>query len=284
MVSLRADILSLLDEHHCDPLFVRLAWHDAGTYDASVGTAKWPKCGGANGSIRFQPEINYGANSGLSIALELLSGLKSKYPTVSWADIIQMASAVAIEHSGGPEIDMKYGRIDVASSEECAPDGNLPVGKSPFPHGTSGATHLRRVFYRMGFGDKEIVVLSGAHTLGRAHKDRSGFGKESTQYTTGDVDPSGRGVVDYGREGGSSWTKNWLEFDNSYFINLMNTVGDQELLKLETDEALVVDDGFRKYVELYAKDLKAFFQDYAAAHKKLSELGARFNPPDGIVI
>lgn len=59
--------------------------------------SEWPKCGGANGSIRFKPEIGHGANSGLSNGLKLLEPIKQKYPAVSYADLLQMASAVAIE-------------------------------------------------------------------------------------------------------------------------------------------------------------------------------------------
>lgn len=47
--SLQRDIFDLVEKKHCNPILVRLAWHDAGTYDASVGDKQWPKCGGANG-------------------------------------------------------------------------------------------------------------------------------------------------------------------------------------------------------------------------------------------
>ncbi|KAI7986944.1 L-ascorbate peroxidase 3 [Camellia lanceoleosa] len=85
-------------------------------------------------------------------------------------------------------------------------------------------SHLREVFFRMGLSDKDIVVLSGAHTLGRAHPERSGF------------------------EG--PWTKDPLKFDNSYFVELLK-VESERLLKLPTDKVLVEDPKFRPYVELY---------------------------------
>ncbi|MFQ6623428.1 hypothetical protein Gotur_004449, partial [Gossypium turneri] len=87
---------------------------------------------------------------------------------------------------------------------------------------------------------------------GRAHPERSGF------------------------EG--AWTKEPLKFDNSYYKELLNNESDPELLKLRSDKALVEDPKFKRYVELYAKDEDAFFRDYAASHKKLSELGF-ISPP-----
>lgn len=264
---------------------VRLAWHDSGTYDASIGTSKWPRCGGANGSIRFSPEINHGANAGLSKALGLLEEIKQKYPTVSWADLMQMASATGVEVVGGPKIDMIYGRVDVATPEECAPEGNLPAAMNPFPHGDNARDHLRRVFHRMGFNDREIVALSGAHTIGRAHKDRSGLGAECTKFTAPSACPRHDGASGIGSTvGGSSWTEKWLKFDNSYFTTLMDPNADPELLKLDTDKVLVEDEAFAPVAAEYAASEEAFFRDYAAVHKKLSELGSKFEPAEGIRI
>ncbi len=119
------------------PIMVRLAWHDSGTYaEVSVeidikscekrggkreteeerkklnltplltrhaipnihqGSGEWPACGGANGSIRFVPEIKHGANNGLVLALELLKPIKQECPKVTYADLFQLASAVGIE-------------------------------------------------------------------------------------------------------------------------------------------------------------------------------------------
>ncbi|KAL5554764.1 hypothetical protein UlMin_042165 [Ulmus minor] len=111
---------------------------------------------------------------------------------------------------------------------------------------SSRAPDLRDIFYRMGLSDKDIVALSGAHTLGRAHPERSGFD--------------------------GPWTVEPLKFDNSYFVELLKGVS-EPLLKLPTDNALLDDPKFHPYVELYAKDEDAFFKDYAESHKKLSELG-----------
>ena len=68
---------------------------------------------------------------------------------------------------GGPTIKWRAGRKD-ATADKCTPDGRLPDA-------TLGAGHLLYIFGRMGFTPAEIVALSGAHTLGRCHADRSGF-------------------------------------------------------------------------------------------------------------
>jgi Peroxidase len=99
---------SIIDEKNCNPFFVRLAWHDSGTFDVSLKDEQWPKAGGAIGSIRFEPEIKHGANNGLSGAIALLEPVKEKFPEMSYADIFQMASARSIELASGPKIDMKY--------------------------------------------------------------------------------------------------------------------------------------------------------------------------------
>ena len=75
---------------------VRLAWHDSGTFDATAGT------GGADGSIRFEEELGHGANAGLSKAIRYLKKFKEKYSRISWADLIQLASAEAIALAGSP--------------------------------------------------------------------------------------------------------------------------------------------------------------------------------------
>lgn len=65
----------------------------------SIGKDAWPKCGGANGSIRFDPEILHGANAGLKHALILLEPIKAQFPDVGYADLYQLASATAVEVS-----------------------------------------------------------------------------------------------------------------------------------------------------------------------------------------
>lgn len=262
----REEIKQILKEKHCHPILIRLGWHDAGTFDKDV--KEWPRHGGANGSLRYSIELDHAANAGLVNALKLIEPVKEKFPNISYADLFQLASATAIEEAGGPSIPMKYGRVDTAGPEDCVKEGSLPDAGPPDP-----AQHLRKVFYRMGLDDKEIVALSGAHTLGRSRPERSGWGKKETKYTKDGP----------GAPGGQSWTVQWLKFDNSYFKDIKEK-RDEDLLVLPTDAALFEDPGFKVYAEKYAVDEEAFFKDYAQAHAKLSELGSRFDPPEGIFI
>ena len=168
----------IIYEKACGPVMVRLAWHDSGTFDVNI-KEDWPAAGGAIASIRFEPEIKHGANNGLINAIKLLEPVKEAFPEVSYADLFQMASARAIETAGGPTIGVKYGRVDASSADECSPEGNLPDGEpgDDGNYGGEGGTastkdskpegHLRKVFYRMGMNDEEIVALSGAHTFGK---------------------------------------------------------------------------------------------------------------------
>ncbi|KAL0713270.1 hypothetical protein Bca4012_020248 [Brassica carinata] len=260
--SAREDIKELLNTKFCHPILVRLGWHDAGTYNKNI--SEWPQRGGANGSLRYEIELKHGANAGLVNALNLIQHIKDMYSGISYADLFQLASATAIEEAGGPKIPMKYGRVDTSGPHECPEEGRLPDAGPPSP-----ANHLREVFYRMGLDDKDIVALSGAHTLGRSRPERSGWGKPETKYTK-------KGP---GAPGGQSWTPEWLKFDNSYFTEIKEK-GDEDLLVLPTDAAIFEDSSFKVYAEKYAADQDAFFKDYAESHAKLSNLGAKFNPPE----
>jgi len=161
-----------------------------------------------------------------------------------------------LEFLGGPKVPHSFGREDAPTGSYCPPNGRLPDA-------AQGAAHLRDVFYRMGFNDREIVALSGAHTLGRCHQVRSGYD--------------------------GPWTRNPLKFDNGFFKNLIfmewkkrewngpfqfEDVDTGELMMLPTDMALKTDPQFRVYAELYAKDEAAFFNDFAEAFAKLIALGA----------
>lgn len=252
----KKDIVQLLDSNpkyddgSYGPLIIRLAWHASGTYDKASGT------GGSNGStMRFPPESDHGANNGLAIARDLLEPLKQKYPGISYADLWTLAGAVAVEHMKGPKIAWKPGRTDAPDNKTAPPDGRLPDA-------AKGADHIREIFYRMGFNDREIVALIGAHTLGRCHTDRSGYS--------------------------GPWTRSPTMISNSFYQELLEQKWVQkkwdgpeqfqdaatgELMMLPGDLALIKDPQFKKIVEMYASNEEVWLKDFGDAFSKLLELG-----------
>lgn len=249
------DILDVegYDDGSYGPLLVRLAWHASGTYDKASNT------GGSNGAtMRFPTEANDGANAGLGLARQILEPIKAQYPWISYADLWTLAGAVAIEAMGGPSIPWRPGRVDKVDPASCPPNGRLPDA-------AQGAGHIREVFGRMGFDDREMVALVGAHTLGRCHTDRSGYS--------------------------GPWTNAPTTFSNLYFQELANNKWRKkkwsgpmqyedksgQLMMLPGDMALLWDRKFKQYVDLYAKDEDTFFKDFASAFGKLMELGVPFS-------
>mmetsp|Transcript_96138 Transcript_96138/g.296482 ORF Transcript_96138/g.296482 Transcript_96138/m.296482 type:complete len:307 (-) Transcript_96138:202-1122(-) len=283
LVKAKGLVKELIAAKSCGPILIRLAWHDSGTYDQANAGKPWPEAGGAIGSIRTDHEINAGPNAGLRKAYTAyLQPIKDQVPEVSWADLIQLASATAIEMMGGPKIPMKYGRLDGIPENPAPPPFGLPDAKPPFggPAPEDPAAHLRYVFYKYGMDDKDIVALSGAHTIGRAFKDRSGTVNEGylngTAYT-------GKGCPFLEKSetaGGRSWTKNWLKFDNSYYTDMVKA--DPQTITFPTDAVLMTDSGFKPHFEEFKASQDAFFAAYAVSHKKLSELGSKFQPAAGI--
>ena len=232
----RLELKACIEHLNCQPILLRLAWSDAATYDKSFKS--WPLCGGANGNVRFDDELCYKNNAGLSKAIDILRPFKTKYRRVSWADLIQMGGALAVELTGGPHVKMKYGRQDISISQYAAifpkrnksrvalnvlDDNNsnnnnnsyhnikyrqatnsnrpiqqpshksehsrnllalrLPCPLPPYPDGApSPEVHIRNIFFRMGLSNKDAVALIGAHTIGRAFKDRTGV----CPYSSGD--------------------------------------------------------------------------------------------------
>ncbi|KAI8997511.1 heme peroxidase [Pilobolus umbonatus] len=251
----REDIVKVFPNEEYDdgsfaPVVLRLAWHASGTYD------KNHKNGGSDGAtMRHKTESQDPANAGLQVARDLLEPIKAKHEWISYADLWTLAGCVAIEHMGGPHIEWTGGRRDKNNETECPPVGRLPDA-------ALGKDHVLDVFVsRMGFTVRETVALIGAHTVGRCHVDRSGFD--------------------------GPWTYNPTRFSNQFYKLLLNVewvekkwdgpkqfvdADEGEIMMLPTDMALL-EQPFLQYVELYAKDQQAFFDDFSAAFLKLVELG-----------
>jgi len=134
------------------PFAVRLAWHSSGTYDPNG----IPTGGSDGATMLFAPEITDDANAGLALMQTILRSVRETFPDLSIADLWTMAGTQAIKLCGGPDIPFRYGRMDAPDGSHCPPNGRLPDA-------AQGAQHLRDVFYRMGFDDRGIVALSGAH-------------------------------------------------------------------------------------------------------------------------
>ncbi|KAI8868713.1 heme peroxidase, partial [Ramicandelaber brevisporus] len=200
---------------------------------------------------------------GLHHARARLEKVKQQFPEISYADLWTLAGVVAVQEMGGPIIPWRPGRTDVDPSvgtASCPPDGRLPDA-------AQGSSHVRDIFYRMGFNDQEIAALIGAHALGRCHTDRSGYDGPWTPaptYFTNDF---------YQRLLGEKWVeRKWKgprQFENA---------SDKSLMMLPGDMAFRDDSDFKKYVEIYAKDEGKFFEDFSAAYVKLLELGVPFKP------
>ncbi|KAJ1922004.1 heme peroxidase [Mycoemilia scoparia] len=258
------EIAELLEDEDYDdgsygPVFVRLAWHTSGTFDKTKGDG-----GSTGGTIRFHPEAGYGANAGLDIARNRLEVVKRNNPQISYGDLYTLAGVVAVQELGGPVIPWRPGREERLSASSCTSDGRLPDG-------AKGASHVRDIFYRMGFDDKEITALIGAHTLGRCHPNRSGFD--------------------------GPWNASPTTFTNFFFTELKNQdwvpkkwdgpfqyvdKASGQFMMLPADMAFLTDPKFRVYVDKYADDEEAFFKDFAGAFSKLLSLGVKF-PDDAPV-
>lgn len=89
------------------------------------------------------------------------------YPWITYSDLWILAGVTAVQEMQGKPMPYRPGRVD-GDIAACTPDGRLPDASQT-------QNHLRDIFYRMGFNDQEIVALSGAHALGRTHRDRSGY-------------------------------------------------------------------------------------------------------------
>jgi hypothetical protein len=236
--------------------------HDAGTYDMATNT------GGPHAQMRFHPMQDIGADVGLDVARALLNPLQAKYK-ITHSDLWAFAGSAVITNSGGPEIVFKPGRNDAVDNQDMAfQDGVLPN-----PH--MNATGLRTIFNRMGFNDQEIVALSGAHNLGRCHKQISGF------------------------EG--PWSSTPLTLTNEFFSRLMNIANytvatvtfhgkteqqyqdNRGLMMLPSDVALVQDPALANYAMSFASNQATFFQAFKSAFQKLLELGLDQNKLGGPV-
>ncbi len=245
------------DYGHYGPLFIRMAWHSAGTYRISDGRG-----GAASGTQRFAPLNSWPDNASLDKARRLLWPVKQKYGRkLSWADLMVFAGNCALESMGFKTFGFAGGREDIwepeadinwgSESEWLGAkryDNDLRLQK-PFgavqmgliyvnPEGPGGqpdplasAAHIRETFGRMAMNDEETVALiAGGHTFGKAHgaanaaqyvgPEPEGAGIEEQGLGWKNTFKTGKGddAITSGLEG--AWTTNPVKWDNNYFDNL----------------------------------------------------------------
>jgi catalase-peroxidase len=245
------------DYGHYGPLFIRMAWHSAGTYRIADGRG-----GGGSGSQRFAPLNSWPDNVSLDKARRLLWPIKQKYgKKLSWADLMILTGNVALESMGFKTYGFAGGRPDIWEPEEDIywgpetkwlgderykgdrqldnPLGAVqmgliyvnPEGPNARPDPVAAARDIRETFGRMAMNDEETVALiAGGHTFGKAH----GAAEPSTYLAP---EPEGAGIEDqgfgwinkFGTGAGphaitsgleGAWTTNPIKWDNNYFDNL----------------------------------------------------------------
>ncbi|MBX7119780.1 MAG: catalase/peroxidase HPI [Gemmatimonadaceae bacterium] len=245
------------DYGHYGPLFIRMAWHSAGTYRTGDGRG-----GAGSGTQRFAPLNSWPDNGNLDKARRLLWPIKQKYGNaLSWADLFIFAGNCAIESMGLQPFGMAFGRADVWSPEEdiywgtesewlgdkryhgdreledplAAVQMGLiyvnPEGPNGRPDPLASARDIRETFARMAMNDEETVALTaGGHTFGKMHGagDPSLVGPEpeaapiETQ-GLGWINALGTGkgahTTTSGLEG--AWTPTPTQWDHSYFDTLL---------------------------------------------------------------
>ena len=243
--------------------FVRLAWHCAGTYSKEDGS------GGSNGGRqRFSPESKWGANAGLTMARDALEPIKKAHPDITYADLYTLSGIVAIEEAGGPAVPFRLGRSDVPDGSTSPPDGRLPdADKGSLPKTTS---HIRDVFQRMGFNDRELVALSGAHALGRCHTDASGYWGPWTNAETTMSNEYFRLLVE------EEWTVKKTHNGKKWTGPEQYEDKTGTLMMLPSDVALIQDPALAKIVLEFAKDEDVFFKEFSKSFERLLELGVTF--------
>ena len=245
------------DFGHYGPLFIRMAWHSAGTYRIHDGRG-----GGGRGAQRFAPLNSWPDNVNLDKARRLLWPIKQKYGRkISWADLMILAGNVALDSMGFKTFGFGGGRADIWEPEEDIywgpetkwlgderykgdrqlenPLGAVqmgliyvnPEGPNGNPDPIAAARDIRETFARMAMNDEETVALiAGGHTFGKTHGaadpvkyvGREPEGAEIEEQGLGWKNSfgSGNGGATIGSGLEVTWTTTPTKWSNNFFINL----------------------------------------------------------------
>ena len=264
--ALKQDVFALMttsqdwwpaDYGHYGPLFIRMAWHSAGTYRIGDGRG-----GGGSGAQRFAPLNSWPDNVNLDKARLLLWPIKQKYgQKISWADLMIFAGNCALESMGLKPFGFAGGREDVWEPDENIywgsedtwlgdkrytgdrelenPLGAVqmgliyvnPEGPNGTPDPSGSVRDIRETFARMAMNDEETVALiAGGHTFGKAHGAASAdqyvgpapanapLEEQNLGWKNSFGSGNGAATISSGLEG--AWTTNPIKWDNDYFDHL----------------------------------------------------------------
>lgn len=265
LASLKKDLSELMtksqewwpaDFGHYGPLFIRMAWHSAGTYRTGDGRG-----GAGNGSQRFAPLNSWPDNVNLDKARRLLWPIKQKYGRkISWADLMILTGNVALESMGFKTFGFAGGRADIWEPEKdvywgsegkwledkrYAGDRDLenplaavqmgliyvnPEGPNGKPDPVAAARDIRETFARMAMNDEETVALiAGGHTFGKTHgagdaklvgpePEAAGIEAQGLGWKSSFGTGKGSDAIGSGLE--VIWTTTPAKWSNNFFWNL----------------------------------------------------------------
>ncbi|HCI12450.1 MAG TPA: catalase/peroxidase HPI [Gallionellaceae bacterium] len=263
--AVKKDLLALMtdsqdwwpaDFGHYGPLFIRMAWHSAGTYRTGDGRG-----GAGRGNQRFAPLNSWPDNVNLDKARRLLWPIKQKYGRkISWADLMILAGNVALESMGFKTFGFGGGRQDVWEPEEdvywgaeakwladerYSGDRDLenplaavqmgliyvnPEGPNGNPDPLAAAKDIRETFARMAMNDEETVALiAGGHTFGKTHgagpvshvgpePEAAGIEEQGLGWNSSFGSGKGGDTISSGLE--VTWSSTPTQWSNNFFENL----------------------------------------------------------------
>src|SRR5512136_2744816 len=263
--ALKKDIYALMtdsqdwwpaDFGHYGPLFIRMAWHSAGTYRTGDGRG-----GAGSGTQRFAPLNSWPDNANLGKARRLLWTIKQKYGRkISWADLMILAGNVALESMGFKTFGFGGGREDIWEPEKdvywgsevkwlddkrYTGDRDLenplaavqmgliyvnPEGPNGNPDPIAAARDIRETFARMAMNDEETVALiAGGHTFGKTHgagpashvgpePEAAGLEEQGLGWKSSFGTGKGGDTITSGLE--VTWTQTPTKWSNNFFKNL----------------------------------------------------------------
>ncbi|XP_047332666.1 peroxidase 41-like [Impatiens glandulifera] len=210
------------------------------------------------------------SGDGFDVVIRAKTSLELECPgVVSCSDILSVATRDLITMVGGPFYEVNLGRKDGLVSLASEVEASVARANTSLPR-------LVTMFGSKGLTIQELVALSGAHTIGFSHCDQFAY-RIFNFSATSQTDPAynkryGDGLrqlcADYIKDPTMAAFNDVItpgKFDNMYYVNLLNGLG-----LLESDQALLNDPKTRKFVELYAANQTAFFNDFANAMKKVS--------------